>query len=620
MRKAKRPPCLCTGRNGIRCDASHCDLAHPTGAPGDADQCVLCWQWLHSEPHNRLWGGNGKVKPYRPQARCRHLGVATGEMKDCTNCTNSPRLKLFACGVHGSCTLGKRVEGTACCLDCPDYAPAPPPRDMATIRHLLYFVYPHKANGGRVWRWNIAKLKRRMSLFNGRRIIGIAVDGSTDSAEAVKTALAGCGCEFIETPNDPKLKEVALFPDLLARLSDCTGPEHAFFYGHAKGVDSRRWTAKRGWKYAVRLWTEAMYDACLDHWPLVRRLLQDYPVAGPFLRSGYRFPEAPDPARCTWHYSGSFRWHRCADLFARDWRRVQAYWCGAEMQPGELFRRDEAACILGGFEEVGLCLYTDDFWNRWAIGEVDRFREESRADRWQPLLLTCILTSHRKPGFVHEAIASVQKQSTPDWQLLIMDSGDLDEAGEFSRYANDPRILTTTTGEKYNSSCPATQSWAINECFRRGLVRGDLAVYLSDDDVFEPHAFETYLDRARTHPDEHAWYGLAERCEVRRDGREVKLGHLPLPPVKPGTVAGKGGVSLDMKADGGQLCHRVATAYAPWPESRQRAIASHSDGLWIDAVGRLVSIHPLLTKVLRHRHTALSTFSRSSDAARRVDA
>lgn len=626
-----RPPCLCTHNPDVRCDDAHCDKVNIGQAFDITKHCRPCFLFFHSEAYNRAYGGDGKVThapdvpaPPSPRGRinttpCIHLGAETGKAPPCILCGAGSTIPLRTCAVHGECTNEKhlvykengRTINVPWCRVCKDHRSTPPVTSPGEIRHLAYFVYPHAQSGGAVWRWNIDKLKRRLSLFNGRRVIGIATDDSTEPASAVREALAGCDCEFLEKPNNPALKEVALYTDLLGRVSHYTGPEHALFYGHAKGVTSRGWTAAQGNQRAIQLWAESLYETCLDHWPAVARLLRDYPIAGPFKRNGYRFPEAPDPSRCTWHYSGSFRWHRCADLFARDWRNVQQWWCGGEMQPGELFHTDEAACIAGEFEEVGLALYTDEFWDRKATAMLEDFREKHLPDRRQPLLLTCILASHRKPGFVHQAIRSVLEQSSSDWQLIVIDSGDLHAAGEFVRYT-DPRIVITTTGE--SSANPSTQGWAINECFRRGLVRGDLACYLSDDDVYEKEAFATFLDRARTHPDESAWYGLADRTEIRKDGTEVKLGDLPLPPVAPGTNGGIGGVSLDEKADGGQACHRIATAYAPWPETRDFFVANHCDGLWMDAVGKLATIHALPVKVMRHRHTALSTYTKSSDA------
>lgn len=241
------------------------------------------------------------------------------------------------------------------------------------------------------------------------------------------------------------------------------------------------------------------------------------------------------------------------------------------------------------------------------------------------LIVTCILISHRKKQFVHDAINSVLQQSYPYWQLIIMDSGYLHDIGEFDRheYNNDARITIATTGEAAAAnkeernrldipSNPTMQGWSINECFRRGLVHGDLAVYLTDDDYFTHHAFEAYVNRAMNYSNEHAWYGLADCYEVRENGIEVKISELP--PLPLGTVVGLGtDISLDCKADGGQLCHRIKTAYVPWPEPNKREDAAHCDGLWMDAIGKLVTIYPIDTKVLYHRRTLLSTYTKPSN-------
>ncbi len=46
----ERPPCLCTERTDIVCTDTHCDLAHPTGAPGDRNKCRVCWKRLLGKP------------------------------------------------------------------------------------------------------------------------------------------------------------------------------------------------------------------------------------------------------------------------------------------------------------------------------------------------------------------------------------------------------------------------------------------------------------------------------------------------------------------------------------------------------------------------------------------
>jgi hypothetical protein len=92
-----QPPCLCTGRSDIRCDAGHCDLAGP-GAPGDADQCRVCWLRL-----NQPAPAPQRVLP------CLFLGPVLNRLGcDC------PRQWLRQCELHKVCTLEQ-------CKQCPDY-------------------------------------------------------------------------------------------------------------------------------------------------------------------------------------------------------------------------------------------------------------------------------------------------------------------------------------------------------------------------------------------------------------------------------------------------------------------------------------------------------------------
>ena len=529
------------------------------------------------------------MKPTRPCTCDRFLpGLAYVAGRDCRKCwlfAHRPVVRKAWGGDPADCFALPETKGRAVVRRV--YEPAHRQPTAGTIRHLLYFVYPVAADGGRVWRWNLDKLRRRINLFNGRRVVAVAAGPGAEPA-AAREALAGCGVEFLEVENDPDLREMAAFPMLLESVSAHDGPCHATFYGHAKGVTSEAWSP------AVRRWTEAMYAGCLDHWPAVRRLLVNHPVVGAFRRNNFGWPES----RSAWHYSGTFRWQRNADLYSRDWREIDRFWCGSESHPSLHFTAGEAACLFGEFSGNGLGLYRPETWDSWATAVVERWREDHLSDRWPPLLLTCILTSHRKRRYVHEAIQSVRAQTSGDWQLVVIDSGDLIRAGEFDRYRADPRVLIVPSDEV--AAMPTrtnSQAWKINECFRRGLVRGDLVCYLSDDDVYDSGIFEAWLTAARVHPDQAAWYGPADRCEVRAAG-EVKVGELP--------TAGPTR-RLDCVVDGMQICHRKCVT-VPWPEDP--ALAAHCDGVFMDGIGRNAVIHPVAAKVGRHRHTALSTFTR----------
>jgi hypothetical protein len=54
---------------------------------------------------------------------CVALREATGELVQCPTCSGTVNLKVYSCEIHGSCTLGKKVEKYPCCVQCPDYAP-----------------------------------------------------------------------------------------------------------------------------------------------------------------------------------------------------------------------------------------------------------------------------------------------------------------------------------------------------------------------------------------------------------------------------------------------------------------------------------------------------------------
>jgi hypothetical protein len=54
------------------------------------------------------------------EAACPLRGEPTGETVTCRTCAGRVELKLFACSVHGTCTVGKKAEGVACCEGCPD--------------------------------------------------------------------------------------------------------------------------------------------------------------------------------------------------------------------------------------------------------------------------------------------------------------------------------------------------------------------------------------------------------------------------------------------------------------------------------------------------------------------
>ena len=253
------------------------------------------------------------------------------------------------------------VAATPLVAVAPAAVPAPP------RRHLLYHLWPVR---GSTWRWNLSQLLQRVDLFNGRRLMAIAIDERTDSAATVQAMLAGHGFEYITVPNTPQ-GESDTFPRLLAMVAG-ESPDDACFYAHAKGV-----------KYepvfppAVRRWAEVLYAATLDHWPTVREQLGRFAMTGALRRLG-RFANHRNAG--DWHYSGTFFWFRHGAVFGahpRDAvREVPPFYGGVEAWPGVMFGRHETGCLL--LDHLRELPYHERFWAQRGNPAFTQWRQSLR--------------------------------------------------------------------------------------------------------------------------------------------------------------------------------------------------------------------------------------------------
>ena len=113
--------------------------------------------------------------------------------------------------------------------------------------------------------------------------------------------------------------------------------------------------------------------------------------------------------------------------------------------------------------------------------------------------LSILITSHNKPRFVKAAVQTVLDQTYPNWQGILMDSGVLLDQGFFD-YLKDPRLKVVPSGETPELARTKNMaSWCFNRLLNSGQVTGELIMYLNDDDLLYPEAFETYWNFYRQH-------------------------------------------------------------------------------------------------------------------------
>lgn len=305
-----------------------------------------------------------------PFEDCVHLGQILETTKAPDEPCTSEKAWLRVCSIHGTCTLDwVRRDARMVCSGCRDFKS----RFAADgKRHLLYHVYPVSGNG--TWQRNCDEILKRRPLFNGVRIVAIATDQRTDSANMVKKYL-GDLFHYLSFTNNPRRREVVSFVPLMETLAPHVRDGDAIFYAHAKGV-SRAYNPGETHPH----WANILYETSLDYWPFVARQLAAFPIVGSLKKTGSAFG-----TRVHWHYSGSFWWMR-SDVYKRNWRNLPDFVYGVEAWPGSVFSAEEAGVIFhegatGGWQHGGLDMYTFEYLRPVIFPALEEWRKDHAHDR-----------------------------------------------------------------------------------------------------------------------------------------------------------------------------------------------------------------------------------------------
>jgi hypothetical protein len=226
--------------------------------------------------------------------------------------------------------------------------------------------------------------------------------------------------------------------------------------------------------------------------------------------------------------------------------------------------------------------------------------------------VTCICVCHNKPDITQEAIQSILNQSYSHWEAIVVDSGVLYDAGFYDqlRWRHDPRVqLIRSTETEETRRTKAMAPWCFNQCFRQGLVSGDLIVYLCDDDILYPNAFATFVSYCRENPHAQAMYASQDVAVIYPNGWRAIVGERRA--TLPGGRACQGR-RMDCHVDYLQFCHKAVVLRALpnheyWPEGKDSE--SHADGIFMERVGAYTTIYPIDVKVSQNRRTLRSTYA-----------
>ena len=166
---------------------------------------------------------------------------------------------------------------------------------------------------------------------------------------------------------------------------------------------------------------------------------------------------------------------------------------------------------------------------RERLAEVRRQPDYERAfTDPEPLVSVVIPTYDRGRLLVSRAIPSVQAQSYPNWEMVIVGDAAPDETGQMVAELNDPRISYHNLTIRGPYPEAPRDLWHVAGIPPRNAAvaaaKGSWIAPLDDDDAFSPEHIATLLRAARAQHSEVA-YGLL-RC-LMNDGTTFNLGSFP---------------------------------------------------------------------------------------------
>lgn len=229
------------------------------------------------------------------------------------------------------------------------------------IRNLIFYCYPIR---GDVWRWHADQLANYRPVWNGRRIVVIALDSSTDSEAVVREKFVPLEAEILVRKNQAYFGETAHFIEAFSLL-ESKRPDEATFYAHAKGV-----TRGGGILEAVKRWSLLMYAANLSFPSLIERKLSTFSAAGCLRWRLNRTPKG-------WCYAGTFFWLKHSAIFSCDWKDIHPERHGVEDYPGRHLEMKEGYCLTQ--EQVPpISLYEGWVTDPLIQSTVETLRKESQ--------------------------------------------------------------------------------------------------------------------------------------------------------------------------------------------------------------------------------------------------
>lgn len=226
------------------------------------------------------------------------------------------------------------------------------------IKNLVYYCYFENSEINEFVKYNLTLLNRYLSIFDGQKIIKIAVDDLSKDNDKLISLFPNCDVELVQ--NNSETRESEYFIESLKEIKNTNS---ITFFAHNKG--SKNGGAGNN---VVKIWLLSMYFFNLEESYLSNI---EYNLTNDKTFSGIMQITVPCPPWVTtnWHYSGTFFWFNTQKLFNIDgWDIFEKGRFSVEGYPGQMVDVSQSHVTLCS-ENYNWNSYQPIIWNKYLTKE-----------------------------------------------------------------------------------------------------------------------------------------------------------------------------------------------------------------------------------------------------------
>ena len=105
------------------------------------------------------------------------------------------------------------------------------------------------------------------------------------------------------------------------------------------------------------------------------------------------------------------------------------------------------------------------------------------------VLVSVVIPAYKQAQYVGDAIRSVQKQTWPDFEAIVVNDASPDNTSEIVRSFADPRVKLIIHGENQDYQLPEIPGYSPR--------REKILALLDADDMFHPEKLQMHVDFLR---------------------------------------------------------------------------------------------------------------------------